>query len=69
MVEKISKKEANYRMSEDANVRCEDCLNYEPEHSDYGYCYFVMGRVSPNGICKLWEPISNIFRDKILGLY
>lgn len=58
MAKKFTKAQANYHPSENPDFRCGNCIHFQPadETRGYGYCGLVLGKVSSEGVCKLWEP-------------
>ncbi len=58
MAKKFLKNAVHYRAAERPDFRCGSCIHFQPvdESEGYGYCTLVIGRISAEGVCDLWEP-------------
>ncbi len=55
---KFTKEKANYRTAEQDEYRCGTCIHFQPfdKTRQFGTCTLVIGHVSSEGLCDLWEP-------------
>jgi hypothetical protein len=52
--QKQDQQAVNYRPAEDPATACSQCNNFQPPDG----CSLVLGKISPTGLCDLFEPMG-----------